>query len=87
MTRSLTIAYDDSVLLGTSLSRDEFEREAKFLLASKLFELGRLASGKAAELCGMTRVEFLLALPRAGVSMNNLGPEDADDEASFANGT
>jgi hypothetical protein len=27
MTRSLTIAYDDSVLLEASLSREEFERE------------------------------------------------------------
>ncbi|HEY0710775.1 MAG TPA: UPF0175 family protein [Polyangia bacterium] len=74
------------MLLGTSLSRDEFEREAKFLLAAKLFELGRLSSGKAAELCGLARVDFLLALPRIGVSLSNLRPEDADDEAAFAAG-
>jgi predicted HTH domain antitoxin len=87
MTQSLTISYDDSVLLEASQTRDEFEREAKLLLAAKLFELGRLSSGKAAELCGMGRVEFLLALPRVGVSLSNLGPEDADDEAAFANRT
>ena len=85
MTRSLTISYDDSMLLEASLSRDEFEREAKLLLAAKLYELGRLSSGNAAELCGMGRVEFLLALPRVGISISNLGPEDADDEAAFAN--
>jgi predicted HTH domain antitoxin len=85
MARSLTIPYDDSVLLETSLTRDEFEREAKLLLAAKLFERGRLSSGKAAELCGMGRVDFLLALPGVGVSISNLGPEDADDEAAFAN--
>ena len=50
MARSSTIPYDDSVLLETSLTRDEFEREAKLLLAAKLFERGRLSSGKAAEL-------------------------------------
>lgn len=87
MTRSLTIPYDDSILLEASLTRDEFEREARFLLAAKLFELGRLSSGKAAELCGMERVEFLFALPRAGVSLSNLRPEDADDEAAFARGS
>jgi predicted HTH domain antitoxin len=85
MARSLTIPYDDSVLLETSLTRDEFEREAKLLLAAKLFERGRLSSGKAAELCGLGRVAFLLALPAIGVSISNLGPEDADDEAAFAN--
>ncbi len=86
MTRSLTISYDDSVLLEASLTRDEFEREAQFLLAAKLFELGRLSSGKAAELCGKGRVEFLIGLPRIGISMSNLRPEDADDEAAFARG-
>jgi predicted HTH domain antitoxin len=87
VTRNLTIPYDDSVLLESSLTRDEFEREAKLLLAAKLFELGRLSSGKAAELCGLGRVEFLLALPRIGVSISNLRPEDADDEAAFARGS
>ena len=86
MTHSLTIPYDDSVLLESSLTIEEFEREARFLLAAKLFELGRLSSGKAAELCGMERVQFLLALPRVGVSLSNLGPEDADDEVAFARG-
>lgn len=61
MTRSLTIPYDDSVLLEASPTRDEFEREAKLMMAAKLYELGRLSSGKAAELCGMGRVEFLAA--------------------------
>jgi predicted HTH domain antitoxin len=34
------------------------------LAAVKLYELGRLSSGRAAELAGMPRVEFLLALQR-----------------------
>ena len=84
MSHVLTILYDDSVLLESSLPRDEFEREARFLLAAKLFELGRLSSGKAAGLCGMSRVEFLVSLQRIGASMSNLRPEDADDEISFA---
>jgi predicted HTH domain antitoxin len=34
------------------------------LVAVKLYELGLLSSGRAAELAGMTRVEFLLDLRR-----------------------
>ena len=34
------------------------------LAAVKLYELGRLSSGRAAELAGVPRVEFLLALGR-----------------------
>lgn len=36
MTHSLSITYDDSVLLEVNLTREEFEREAPFLLAAKL---------------------------------------------------
>ena len=53
--------------------------EAKFMLALKLFEVGRLSSGKAGELCGMGRVEFLLAAGRAGVPVVAL----EDDELSL----
>ena len=84
MSHTLTIPYDDSVLLESSLTRDEFEREAIFLLAAKFYELGRLSSGKAAELCGKERVDFLLSLPRIGISMSNLRAEDAEDEIAFA---
>lgn len=86
MAHSLSITYDDAVLLGVSLTQEEFEREAPFLLAAKLYELGRLSSGKAAELCGRGRVDFLLSLQRIGISMSNLRPEDAADEVAFARG-
>lgn len=80
----LTIPYDDDVLLQASLRREEFEREAPFLLAAKLYELGRLSSGRAAKLCGMERVDFLMTLPRIGVAMSNLRAEDIDDDIRFA---
>ena len=34
------------------------------LAAVKLYEMGRLSSGRAAELAGMTRIEFLTSLGR-----------------------
>src|SRR3954468_12780136 len=54
------IDLPESVLLATGQSQAEFVKEAKFLLALKLFELGRLSSGKAADLCALPRVDFLL---------------------------
>ncbi len=41
-----------------------FARELRMLAAVKLYEMGRLSSGRAAELAGMPRVEFLLNLHR-----------------------
>jgi predicted HTH domain antitoxin len=85
MTHTLAIEYSDDVLLGTGLPEREFNEEARFLLAAKLYELGRLSSGRAAALCGKGRVEFLHSLPRVGVSLSNLRPEDAGSEIEFLN--
>ena len=59
---------------------DNFSDEARFLLALKLFEQGRISSGKAGRLCGMGRVEFLLAAGRAGVPVVDLSEEEMTDE-------
>jgi len=83
MQRKLTIEYGEDILLGTGLSPEQFSEEAKFLLAAKLYELGKLTSGQAAKLCGKKRVEFLFSLERAGVLMSNLRPEDAEIELDF----
>jgi predicted HTH domain antitoxin len=52
------------VLLAEKADETSFAREMRILAAMKLDELGRLSSGRAAELAGMSRVEFLLALGR-----------------------
>jgi hypothetical protein len=83
MAYTLTIEYGDDVLFSVGLSREEFAAEARFLLAAKLYELGKLTSGQAAALCGKGRVDFLLSLPRVGVSISNLRPEDAEVEIEF----
>lgn len=83
MTRQLTLDYNDDLLVSLGLSEKEFRAEAGFLLAAKLYELGRLSSGQAARLCELSRVSFLLNLPRAGVAISNLRPEDADADIAF----
>jgi predicted HTH domain antitoxin len=54
----------EKVLLAAKTDETSFARELRILAAVKLFELGRLSSGRAAELAGMSRVEFLLELGR-----------------------
>ena len=84
MQRKLTIEYSEDVLVGLGLTPEQFSEEAKFILAAKLYELGRLTSGQAAHLCGKGRVDFLMSLSRIGVAMSNLGPEDIDPDLEFA---
>lgn len=84
MSNTLTIEYTDDVLYSLGLSDKEFAGEAKFLLAAKFYELGKLSSGKAAKLAGMERVEFLFSLSKLGIPISNLKPEDLADELRFA---
>jgi predicted HTH domain antitoxin len=84
MTHTLTIEYQDDLLFRLGINREQFSTEARFLLAAKLCELGRPASGEAARLAGKGRVEFLYALAQIGVPMSNLRAEDVDAELGFA---
>lgn len=87
----LTIEYPEDVLLSLKEDKQEFEREARFILALKLYELGKLSSGKAAELAGINRIQFLMKLAQYRVSPfqedlneilgdNELIPEIEDSE-------
>lgn len=84
MQNTLTIEYADDLLFTLGVSDKEFSEEAKFLLAAKLYELGKISSGQAARLAGKNRVEFLLSLSRLGVSMSNLREDDLENELNFA---
>jgi len=53
-------------------SEDEFAQEAKMAMACKLYEMGKLSSGMAAQIVGLDRVAFLLQLSRYGVPMIDL---------------
>ena len=64
----LKIKYSNDFLLSLKESKQEFEKEAKYLLALKLYELGKISSGKAAKLAGASRVEFLMKLGKYKVS-------------------
>lgn len=61
-----------------------FARELQMLAAVKLYELGKLSSGRAAQLAGVTRVEFLLALGRYRVSPFDLDAETLAEDVANA---
>lgn len=84
MDRKLIIEYGDDVLFSLGMSAEQFSEEARFLLAAKLYELGKVTSGQAARLSGKGRVDFLMSLTRVGIPVSNLQPEDADAELDFA---
>ncbi len=56
------------------------EREAKMLLASRLYEKSKLSLGQAAELAGLSKRAFMEILGDYDVSIFNFPPEDLDND-------
>lgn len=84
MTRSLTIDYGDEVLLALGLSPDQFREEAKVLIAVKLYELGRLSTGAAAQFAGVPKPLFLTKLADYGVDTFDLSNEELRQDMTHA---
>lgn len=80
----LTLKIPSDVPSLLKMSEDDFAREAQVLLAVKLFELGKLTSGKAAELAGISRTAFLYNLARYNVPAINLLAEEIEHEVEAA---
>lgn len=64
--KALETEYPESPEAVLNLNPEEFRHQARLALAIKWYELGRLTSGQAAQLAGMSRVAFLLNCPRHG---------------------
>jgi len=73
---TLTIELQVEGLSSAAELPANFADEVRFLLALKLFEQGRISSGKAGRLCDMGRVEFLMAASRSGVPVVDLSGDD-----------
>ncbi len=80
----LIIEYPRLLPDALQQTQEEFEREAKMAMAVKLFELGKLSSGMAANLAGMARVAFLLSLHRYGVAMIDLDAVELESDLKNA---
>lgn len=76
----LSIPYSDDLLVATGKSKEALEQELRFLLAVKLFELGRLSLGKASELCGMQKLNFMDEIGRMGIPVINLDDDQMKQE-------
>lgn len=60
------------------------ERELILILATKLYEQGKLSLGQAAELAGLSKRSFMEILGTYGVSVFNYSPTELDRDAENA---
>lgn len=79
-TKTLEMQYPDDLPKAFGKTHEEFEQELKFLVAAKLYEMGGVSSGRAAELAGLNRVSFLESLSRYRISVFNYPLEELERE-------
>ncbi len=80
----LTVEYPESLPDLLQESPRELEREMRWPLAAKMFEMKRISSGVAARLANMERVDFLLHLGPNGVAAIDMDEEEPESDTANA---
>ncbi|BAZ90464.1 hypothetical protein CEP10_00370 [Cylindrospermopsis raciborskii S07] len=76
MPLQLTITYPDTFPDALGSTKEQFEQEAKWAMAIKLFEMKRISSGMAASLLGVNRTTFIMKLADYNIPLIDLTEEE-----------
>ena len=80
MAKQVMFEYPDELELAMQTTPEEMDAQIRLMAALKMFELGKLSSGHAAELAGLSRVEFLEMCGRYHVSVFNYPADVVESE-------
>ena len=72
----VTFSIPDETLLALKATPEVLASRIRFAAAVKLYEMGQLSSGAAAQLAGVPRPYFLSHLADYGVNTFDLGEEE-----------
>jgi predicted HTH domain antitoxin len=81
---SITVQCPDEVLISLKEDQEAFSRELPLAAAMKLYELGRLSSGRAAQLAGLSRVAFMDRTAEYHVPIFDATAEELQEDARNA---
>jgi predicted HTH domain antitoxin len=79
-TEELKIKHPEGFERAAHMTKEELEKHIRLMAALKMFELSQISSGKAAELAGLSWVEFLETCGRYQVSVFNYPLEEIEQE-------
>ena len=81
---TLTIPYSPEVLWALQTEPEEFAAQARRLLAVKLYEIGKLSTGLAAQMAGVPRSAFLYLLGQYDLSPFGVTPDELAEDFEHA---
>ena len=80
----VVLEIPEEILVSLKESSHEFSKDILILAAVKLYELGKLSSGRAAQLAGVSRISFLQSLSRYNVPIFDLTEEELKQDIANA---
>lgn len=82
--KDATLPYPDRLADTLEVGEEELPCELALLAAAKLYEMGRLSSGQAAELARVNRFAFFQRLAAAGAPAIDLRDDEIREEIAAA---
>ena len=80
----LTVTVPDASLAALNVPPEHAAEELRMLAAVKLYEMGRLSTGAAAEFAGIPKPVFLERLGGYGVPVFDMTEEEFEQETRLA---
>lgn len=77
---NITIQLPETVFSALRKPPNEFVQEMRIAAAVKWYELGQISQGKASEIAGLTRAEFIQALSRYQVDFLQYTAQELAEE-------
>ena len=81
-TKTISIELPVTAFSALRQAPDEFVQEMRIAAAVKWYELGQISQGKASEIAGLTRTEFINALSRYQVDFLQYNDSELEEEMS-----
>jgi predicted HTH domain antitoxin len=79
---TITIEFPEGVFSALRRTPKDFATELRLAAAVFWYQRGEVSQGKAAEIAGLGRVEFIRALSRLGVDAIQVDVDDLREELS-----
>ena len=73
-------------LLNLGIGQDEIQRRISEWLVFSLFSEGKISSGKAGKLLGISRPDFIQLLKTSGIAFINYSEDEIKEELEAVNG-